>query len=175
MTEDSGQTPLVIFAVGNPSRGDDAIGPLLGERLTAWLIANELTEQYEVIEDFQLQIEHSLDLRQRRLALFIDAGNGTPAPYVFYPVAPAADFAHSTHALTPPAVLQVYRQTEGCDPPPAFVLCVRGESFELGAGLSAAAENHVAAAFALVTELCRAADPASWAALAAAPPTAVAA
>jgi len=154
--------PLVIFAVGNPSRGDDAIGPLLGERLTAWLAAEGLSGQCELIEDFQLQIEHSLDLCDRRLALFIDAGSGTPAPYTFQRSEAATDFAHTTHALKPEAVLQVHVQTEG-QPPPAWVLCVRGEQFELGAALSPTAEKHAAAAFALLTTLCRNADPAIWA------------
>lgn len=159
--------PLVVFAVGNPSRGDDAIGPLLCERLAAWLAAEGLAGQCDLIEDFQLQIEHSLDLRDRRLALFIDAGTGTPAPYSFQPVAPAAGIAHSSHALAPEAVLQVYLRTAGEAPPPAYVLCVRGEQFELGAALSPAAEDHVAAAFALLAQLCRHPEPAAWAALAA--------
>ncbi|MDR2838685.1 MAG: hydrogenase maturation protease [Azonexus sp.] len=154
--------PLVIFAVGNPSRGDDAIGPLLCQRLAAWLAAEGLAEQCELIEDFQLQVEHSLDLCHRQLTLFIDAGSNTPAPYAFYPIEPTAGFAHSTHALTPPAVLQVYRQIEGSAPPPAFVLCVRGEHFEIGADLSAAAESHAVAAFGLLTELCRRPEAAIW-------------
>jgi hydrogenase maturation protease len=158
--------PLVVFAVGNPSRGDDAIGPLLLDRLGIWLAAEGLVERCELIEDFQLQIEHCLDLRGRQLALFIDAGTGTPAPYAFRRVAPTAAFTHSTHALEPEAVLQVYALTEGNPPPPAFVLCVRGECFELGAPLSQAAENHAAAAFDLLKTLCRNPDPDGWAALA---------
>lgn len=159
--------PLVIFAVGNPSRGDDAIGPLLCERLAAWLAAEGLSGQCELIEDFQLQIEHSLDLHERRLALFLDAAIGTPAPFVFRRLLPAAGSAHSTHALAPEAVLDVYARTEGRAPPPAFVLGVRGESFELGAPPSAAAHAHMAAAFALLGQLCRHPDAAAWAALAA--------
>ena len=153
--------PLVIFAVGNPSRGDDAIGPQLAERLAAWLAAEGLAG-CELIEDFQLQIEHSLDLRGRRLALFIDAGSATPAPYTFRRIGPACGIAHTTHALTPQMVLQVYAATENQPPPPAFVLCVRGESFELGDALGAAAENHATAAFGLLKELCRTADLEHW-------------
>ncbi|MDR2852928.1 MAG: hydrogenase maturation protease, partial [Burkholderiaceae bacterium] len=139
--------PLVIFAIGNPSRGDDAIGPQLCGRLAVWLAREGLLNQCELIEDFQLQIEHSLDLRGRALALFIDAGSATPAPYTFRRIAPRAGISHSTHALEPQAVLQVHADIERQPPPPAFVLCVRGERFELGAALSPAAETHVAAAF----------------------------
>lgn len=158
---------VVVFAVGNPSRGDDAIGPMLLQRLAAWLAAEGLAGQFELIEDFQLNIEHVLDLRDRQLALFIDAGAQTPAPFTFERVAPAAGLAHTTHELPPAAVLQVFRQTEGSEPPPAFVLCVRGETFELGEALSSAACAHVDEAFRLLTRLCRQVELAVWEAAAA--------
>lgn len=154
--------PLVVFAVGNPSRGDDAIGPALCGRLEQWLENQGLEGMVELVEDFQLQIEHALDLVGRRLVLFIDAGSNTPGPYAFGRIAAAAGVAHTTHALPPEAVLQVYLQTEGKAPPPAYVLCVRGERFELGETLSAAAAAHVEQAFELLTRLCRQADPAFW-------------
>ena len=146
---------VVIFAVGNPSRGDDAIGPELCGRLAKWLENEGLADGVELIEDFQLQIEHALDLQGRQLALFIDAGLRTPAPYTFRRIAPDTGIACTTHELPPEAVLQVYVQTEGGEPPPAFVLCVRGEEFELGAPLSPAALSHVEAAFVRLQQLCR--------------------
>jgi hydrogenase maturation protease len=146
--------PLVVFAVGNPSRGDDAIGPVICGRLAKWLENDGLGDQVELVEDFQLQIEHALDLRGRALALFIDAGIDTPAPYSFRRIAPASGVAHTTHDLPPEAVLQIYRQTEGGEPPPAFVLCVRGESFEHGEPLTADAGRHLEAAYELTMRLC---------------------
>ena len=154
--------PVVVFAVGNPSRGDDAIGPELCGRLEKWLKNEGLADQIELIEDFQLQIEHVLDLQGRQLALFIDAGENTPAPYTFKQIAPATGIAHTTHELPPEAVLQVYLQTEGCEPPPSFVLCVSGEKFELGAPLTVTASSHVEAAFALLMQLCRKASLVGW-------------
>jgi hydrogenase maturation protease len=154
--------PLVIFAVGNPSRGDDAIGPELYGRLEKWLENQDVGNQVELIEDFQLQIEHALDLQGRQLALFIDAGENTQAPYTFKQIAAATGIAHTTHELPPEAVLQVYRQTEGCEPPPSFVLCVSGEKFELGEPLTATASGYVDAAFDLLTQLCRKTSLAEW-------------
>lgn len=146
--------PVVIFAIGNPSRGDDAIGPECYGRLEKMLKNEILAGEVELIEDFQLQIEHALDLQGRALALFIDAGVDTPAPYDFERIFPSTAVAHTSHALSPQAVLQVYRQTEGAEPPPAFVLCVRGERFELGEALSGEASGRVEAAVPLVVELC---------------------
>ena len=100
--------PVVVFAVGNPSRGDDAIGPALCGRLAEWLKSEGLDDQVELIEDFQLNIEHALDLQGREIVLFIDAGESTPAPFVFAPIFPSTATAHTTHALPPEAVLQAY-------------------------------------------------------------------
>jgi hydrogenase maturation protease len=154
--------PVVIFAVGNPSRGDDALGPECYGQLEKWLKTENLANQFELIEDFQLQIEHALDLQGRQLALFIDAGANTPGPFTFQRIAPASGAACTTHELAPEAVLQVYRQTEGEEPPPSFVLCIRGETFELGEALSAAAESNLQAAFDLLQAICRKALVPEW-------------
>lgn len=132
---------VVVFAVGNPSRGDDAIGP----QLLAELEARALPD-VRLVGEFQLQIEHALDLDDADLALFIDAGTGTPGPFRFYEIAPRANWQVSSHAIAPDAVLQVFADLRRRPPPPAFVLCVRGEAFELGEGLSAAARQHLDAA-----------------------------
>jgi hydrogenase maturation protease len=154
---------VAVIAVGNRSRGDDAIGPLLLDRLAARLGGGDGAADIALIDDFQLQIEHALDLADRRLVLFIDAGAGTPAPYDFYEVAEGAPGAsHSTHALAPAAVLGVYRRITGQRPPPAFVLCVRGERFELGEDLSVAAQLHVDAAWQCLHALCERPNAAHW-------------
>jgi hydrogenase maturation protease len=161
--------PVVVFAIGNPSRGDDAIGPLLFERLSTWLDEEGLADGFDLFEDFQLQIEHAIDLKGRRLALFIDAGDRTPAPYTFRRIAPTTEVAHTSHALAPEAVLQVYRQIEGEAPPPSFVLCVRGEGFALGEPLGASARNAVNAAFAALQSLCLQPTLSAWTAASTAP------
>jgi hydrogenase maturation protease len=157
------QPGVVVFAVGNRSRGDDAIGPLLLERLAPWLAAEARAGEFQLFEDYQLQVEHALDLQDKRLALFIDAGSATAAPLEFYAIGPArAPVAHSTHELPPQGVLEVYRQVAHAEPPPSFVLCVRGERFELGEGLSGPAQAHVEAAWEHLMRLCREPDAALW-------------
>ena len=66
--------PVLVFAVGNESRGDDALGPQLLRALEAWLRVGDETDQFELLEEFQLQIEHAMDMQNRQLVLFIDAG-----------------------------------------------------------------------------------------------------
>ena len=155
---------VVVFAVGNPSRGDDALGPLLMD----WL-AEQARPGVHLVSDFQLQIEHALDLEGHQLALFIDAGTGTPAPFEFRETGPAATRPVSSHALAPEAVLQVYASVQRRPPPPAFVLCIRGNDFRLGEGLSPAAERNLAAARVRLVECLDDADAARWRQLSPAP------
>jgi len=157
--------PVVILACGNPSRGDDALGPMLLDRLQDWLAGEGLSTGYELIGDFQWQVEHALDLAGRRLALFLDAGQRTPAPWVLRQVQALATPTPSTHALSPEAVLAVLARI-GQPAPPTFVLGVAGERFELGEGLSAAASRHAEGAFALLQALCRTPRVDAWQALA---------
>jgi hydrogenase maturation protease len=65
--------PLLVIGIGNPSRGDDALGPLFIERVEI-LLADELARgQIELLTDFQLQLEHALDLAGRARVVFVDA------------------------------------------------------------------------------------------------------
>lgn len=140
--------PVVVFALGNPSRGDDAIGPELAARLEAAALP-----WVEVIVDFQLQVEHALDLEERRLAVFIDAAIDAAAPCEVRRVAPARDASHTSHALSPAAVLETFERVTGRTAPDARILAVRGETFELGAPLSPRARDNLEAAWSRLQEL----------------------
>ena len=156
--------PILIFAIGNESRGDDALAPLLLRRLDAWLEAGSIAARFELLEDFQLQVEHAADMVGRELALFIDAGLDTPAPYSFYRVQSNTNRPLFSHAITPEAVLSTYAQVYQQVPPPSFVLCIRGERFELGEPPSPQAEQRLEAAMVFLQELLLDAETSSWAA-----------
>jgi hypothetical protein len=87
--------------------------------------------------------------------LFIDAGENTPAPFVLGPVASVVSPSHSTHAISPADVLAVYCRVLNAPAPPCDVLCVRGDGFELGDGISPAAAAHVEAAWPVLQAWCR--------------------
>lgn len=141
--------PRLVIAIGNPSRGDDALGPLIAERLEALGLPG-----VEVLTDFQLQIEYALDLRGREEVIFVDATVAGDAPFTFESIAPGDDTSVTTHALSPRALLAGYAKLTGKAPPRAIVLVVRGQAFELGEDLSAGAlENLERATAALVLRL----------------------
>ncbi len=148
---------LVIFGWGNVARGDDALGPLLLAR-----VAEAQWPDSVAIEDYQLQIEHALDFEDADLALFVDAGRDTPAPFAFNEIFARHGLTHLSHALAPESVLAILEQTLGRKAPPAFLLCVRGEAFDLGAGLSVAGAARLEAAWTLLQQLETARGPEDW-------------
>jgi len=154
--------PILIFAVGNESRGDDALAPLLLRRLDAWLQKEGRSADFELIEDFQLQVEHAMDMAGRRLVLFIDAGMDTPAPYAFYRAQAGDSRTPYSHALAPEAVLAVYPQIYPEAPPPAFILCIRGEQFELGSSLSPVTDSRLDSAMDFMKQLLQETEATAW-------------
>lgn len=154
--------PLLIFAYGNPSRGDDALGPQLHDLLAESRAQHPEWPEFELVTDFQLQVEHSVDLEGRDLALFIDASVSCPSPFLLSPLQPAQDVRHTTHEMSPEAVLHVFEQVYQRPAPASFLLSVRGESFELGEPLSRAAIENRDAALALLVQLCSQPNVTSW-------------
>ena len=145
---------LLVFGYGNPSRGDDALGPELLTRLEDERTRRPDWADIDLLTDFQLQVEHALDLEGRGLALFIDASVACAAPFAFSRLHPEKDTSYTSHALSPAAVLHVWQQVKGVPPPPSFLLTVRGYSFELGEPLSEAARANLEAAYRFAIRLC---------------------
>jgi hydrogenase maturation protease len=131
--------PILVFGYGNLSRGDDALAPLLLEQL-----GDEL--DIEILSDFQLQIEHALDLENRSQVLFIDASVSCQSAFNFKQLQPIKDKSYTTHAMSPAALLEVYQTIKHHAPPPCFLLSIQGLSFELGDDLSSKATENLSLA-----------------------------
>jgi hydrogenase maturation protease len=139
---------ILIIGIGNPSRGDDALGPMLIERLEALNLPG-----VELLTDFQLQVEYAYDLQGRDKVIFVDASVSGPEPSEFKRIAPEEDNSYSSHALSPAAVLHAYQKLYGL-PPESYVLAIRGYEFELGEGVSSqAAANLELAVIGLINGL----------------------
>ncbi|MGP1693278.1 MAG: hydrogenase maturation protease, partial [Giesbergeria sp.] len=108
--------PLLLLAVGNPSRDDDALGPCLLERLTAAGV--ESAGDVELLTIFQLQVEHALDLQGRHAILFVDVARpGVVDGVCLAPIQADAGTPPNSHALSAAALLQVGQQLNGHAPP----------------------------------------------------------
>jgi len=142
-------TNVLVFGYGNLSRGDDALGPLLLE----YIEKNISFDGLEIISDFQLQIEHALDIENRQLVLFIDASVACDHAFSFTRLAPEKDKSYTTHAMSPSSVLAVYQSVVHKEPPPCFLLSIQAQNFELGSDLSDQAQRNLNEAIIFVKNL----------------------
>ena len=140
--------PILVFTWGNPSRGDDALGPEVFDRLS-----QEKLTGVDLLTDFQLQIEHAIDLESRQTVLFIDASANAKPPFEFYALSPSEDQSYTTHAMSPQALLAVYNKINHQPQPEAFMLSIRGYEFGLGLPLSSGAAANLSEAIAFIRQL----------------------
>lgn len=149
------RAPVLVLAVGNPSRGDDAVGPLLAERLAALVERVGAHDRVEVLCDQQLMVEHALDLEGRRGVVFVDAAVGPPGQVACAPVTPATGLPVLSHSCSPGQLLGLMTTTLQTTPPPAWTVSVGGHGFELGAPLHPATVPAVDVAWRLLLSTLR--------------------
>lgn len=132
--------PVLVLAYGNPGRGDDILGHALLEQLKQSAVIAQ--QDIEYVGEFQLQIEHVIDLQGRRLVLLADAAVKLDGAFAWNRVQAAAEHSYTTHAMQPSALLQVYQSVLKHAPPPVYLLSIAARQFALGGELSPqAAEN----------------------------------
>ena len=134
--------PILVITWGNPSRGDDALGPLIYDRLYQDNLPN-----VDVITDFQLQIEHSTDIDNRSLIIFVDASVSASEPYELTRIFPEQDDSFTSHAMSPQALLSVSEQVNSSELPESQLLAIRGYDFELGHKMTKKANKNVDLAY----------------------------
>lgn len=145
---------VLLLAAGNTARGDQALAPLLLEHVRAMRVGERWW--LSLIDDAQFRVEHSLELQINDLILFIDTVADATAPFELREV--HARDGHRmlpmNNALSPEDVLHTLSTIGRRKVLPAcFSLDIRGEHFELGAGLSAKAREHLEAAIRLMESL----------------------
>lgn len=150
------KAPILIMAIGNPSRGDDAFGPMLADQLLSWLDTQSEDVQacIELICDQQLMVEHVMDLANRQQVLFADAaaqGDETVSLLALAPLpTDQAVQGVNSHSCTPAQLLGLYQAMLMQVPPPAQLLSLTGHRFELGEPLSSQARTQFPQAMALL-------------------------
>ncbi len=143
--------PVLLFAYGNLARGDDALGPLLTEQLRADGVTRVCGHPAKFLTDYQIQVEHVLDMQDCAGVILIDAHARQSTPYRFESLQVRQDTHYTTHGMSPQTLLHIFRQTLQCNPPPSYMLSIAGESFDLGQDLSDYARNNLQ----LTLEFCK--------------------
>jgi hydrogenase maturation protease len=146
------RAPTLIIGYGNPSRGDDALGPVALEEIERRMARFPAREQIDYVTDFQLQVEFVTDLSGRQRIIFIDAAATGMEPFTFGKLEADREGSITSHALSPASLLTVYKNTYGEDAPACFLLGIRGNEFELGTPLSERAKRNLDAALAMLDQ-----------------------
>jgi hydrogenase maturation protease len=154
--------PVLLFAYGNLSRGDDALGPKLLEHLQQEGFTEGCGRELKYLTDYQMQVEHVMDMQHCERVLLIDAAIDMGESHQFYPVTEQLETQYTTHGMTPSTLLYTYRQTLQEDPPFTSMLAIRGRDFELGHPLSIDAENSLNEACIFIQNLLAQPDFKAW-------------
>lgn len=132
---------VLLIGFGNPARRDDGLGPELAAEVNA-LGYPGLT----VDIDFQLSVEHAVDVSRNDIVVFADASLEGDGPFSLDPVALDDALDIGSHCVSPAAVVRLSRDLFGKQPS-AFVLAIVGYEFgEIREGLSPQASENLSAA-----------------------------
>jgi hydrogenase maturation protease len=140
----------LIIGYGSTLRGDDGIGPVVAE----WVERVVDEREVRVLVQHQLTPELAADLAEAELVIFVDAAENLRAGEVRVlrlMDAMATPREHS-HSVDPAWLVYTARVLYG-RAPRAYAVVVGGASFELSAGLSAAAMRGAHEAVERVLEL----------------------
>ena len=146
------RAPVLILTYGNQSRGDDALGPAMFELLEQYKLETSQLDEVDLFTDFQLQIEHAVDLEDREYVLFIDASVSCSEPFECHPLHADRDDSFTTHAMSPASVLAVYKHINHREPPRAYLLTIRAYEFGLGKTMTVQAKANLQKAYRYIIE-----------------------
>lgn len=135
---------ILVYGYGNPGRGDDGLGPALVQQLQTEPLMGVSTEC-----DYQLNVEDALTVSEFDAVIFADATHEAINGVRMRSVRPLFNAAFTTHAVEPQAVLALSELLYGkC--PEAYMLEMRGYSWEVGEGLSPSARENLIAALTML-------------------------
>jgi len=138
-----------VLGYGNPGRQDDGLGPAAAAGIEALGLDDVTTDS-----DYQLNIEDAASMAEHDVTLFVDASKEGPAPYALRRVFPGPEIAFTSHSVSPESIAAI------CDEhfrpaPEAWILGIRGYSFEFTEGLTPQAQQNLEDAIAFVKSLIR--------------------
>ncbi|GIX07223.1 MAG: hypothetical protein KatS3mg115_1626 [Candidatus Poribacteria bacterium] len=142
----------LLLALGNTLRGDDGVGPWIAEQLRE---DPRVLEAVDIEITHQLLIEHADQIAQYQQVVFVDAHTEleTSQWLRIAPLEANPPASVSSHHLSPAALLQMARQLYGAQTE-GWIVSVRAERFQIGAGLSpktqAAAKKAISALYRLL-------------------------
>jgi hydrogenase maturation protease len=128
---------IFVLGYGNPGRLDDGLGPKAAERLAALGL-----ECVTVEIAYQLNIEDAFGISGHDVVIFVDASLNAPEPFSFEPLTPADEVTFTSHSVSPGSIMKLCADHFG-PAPQAWVMAIKGYSFEFEEGLTEQAQKNL--------------------------------
>jgi hydrogenase maturation protease len=138
---------ILLLGYGNPAREDDGLGPAAAAAVEQLGLGH-----VTVSSNYQLTVEDAVDVAQADIVWFADASRTGAEPYELRHLKPARDIYVSSHLVQPEVVLALAAEYCG-GAPEAYLLGIRGYSFDFREGLTAAARDNLKQAVTLMSRL----------------------
>jgi hydrogenase maturation protease len=141
----------LVIGYGSPIRGDDAVGPLVADRL----LEKGVPEGVSVIARHILTAELVPDIAASELVVFLDAAaDGEPGEVRCRPISPSRDGVSTMAHFLDPRELLAWCQALYDRLPRAWLITVSGESFDYASyELTATADSSARSMLRKVQEL----------------------
>ncbi len=140
---------ILVYGYGNPGREDDGLGVEL-----ARLMDERALRGVSCDSNYQLNVEDALEVSEYDAVVFADASLSCAEPFVFERLEPAPGITFTTHAMPAGSVLALCEELYG-KRPAAYILGIRGYSWEAKEGLTAQAQANLQKAFDFLLPLLR--------------------
>jgi hydrogenase maturation protease len=137
---------IFVLGYGNPGRQDDGLGPKAAERIASLGLPFVTTDAA-----FQLNIEDAEAISGYNAVIFVDASVSAPEPFSFDSLSPADEVTFTSHSVSPGSIMRLCADHFG-PAPQAWVMAIRGYSFEFEEGLTEAARKNLDAALAFLSD-----------------------
>jgi hydrogenase maturation protease len=129
---------ILLFGIGNCGRSDDGLG---------WAFLDRIQQHAEfpgqVEYRYQLQVEDAAMVSRADHVIFVDSYRGAlPGGFQWAPCNPSRDFEFTSHVLAPSAVMYLCQNLYG-RVPPAELLLIQGDCWDLDTRMSDAAQQRL--------------------------------
>jgi len=142
---------ILLYGYGNPGRKDDGLGPALIDLVEKWIIQDKI-KNIHVDSNYQLNIEDAYTIRDYDIVIFLDASVEDIDGFMLTRVLPADKVNFSMHSVSPSFVLHLCKEIYDYTPE-AFLMHIKGYSFDLEEGLSRKASENLNLAFNFMKDL----------------------
>lgn len=131
---------ILVYGYGNPGREDDGLGVAMAHEIESERIPGVAVEM-----NYQLNVEDAFEIARYDTIVFADASMNDIGCFRFRALGPERGGSFTSHAFSPGSVLALCHELYNKQPR-AFVLEIKGFSWEMREGMTGGAKHNLSVA-----------------------------